>query len=211
MNQKGVAPILIVLIIASIIGGYLIYQNQSNPTSLQQTTTSAPSVSPKISTTIQPTNPIKNTSLVSKITSSPTPSPTSSTSPTPTVKPSPEPGVYKLNLQPTTNIEKTMSYNYAASILLTDSNGDTIYDQSDFSFSASIDNPAIADIFLDYGDLSSCMANHIKYEPMGYRICPNYRLDIIPKQTGSTKIPVKAIQKSTGKVVAEGVYSLTIK
>jgi len=32
MNQKGLAPILIVLILAALVGGYLIYQNQSKTT-----------------------------------------------------------------------------------------------------------------------------------------------------------------------------------
>lgn len=31
MNQKGFAPILIIILIATLIGGYLIYQNQNQP------------------------------------------------------------------------------------------------------------------------------------------------------------------------------------
>ncbi len=33
MNQKGLTPILIVLILAALVGGYLVYQNQPKPTS----------------------------------------------------------------------------------------------------------------------------------------------------------------------------------
>ena len=32
MNQKGLSPILIVLILAALVGGYLVYQNQPKPT-----------------------------------------------------------------------------------------------------------------------------------------------------------------------------------
>lgn len=32
MSQKGLAPILIVILIAALIGGYLLYQNQNKPT-----------------------------------------------------------------------------------------------------------------------------------------------------------------------------------
>ena len=39
MSQKGLAPILIVLIIAALVGGYLIYQNQPKPTPPSQPTT----------------------------------------------------------------------------------------------------------------------------------------------------------------------------
>lgn len=38
MSQKGLAPILIVLILAVLIGGYLVYQNQPKPTPSPQPT-----------------------------------------------------------------------------------------------------------------------------------------------------------------------------
>lgn len=31
MSQKGLAPILIILILAALVGGYLVYQNQAKP------------------------------------------------------------------------------------------------------------------------------------------------------------------------------------
>lgn len=224
MNQKGLTPILVVVFIAVTvisIGGYLVYRTK--PTSSQPVTTPSPvsttQSSPNSTTTPKPKVSIKpvvstKPTPAAKVTPTPTavPSPSPSGSPSPASKPSPAPGVYQLNLKPTSNIEtSTSSYGYAASILLTDSNGDVIYDQSDISFSASIDNPNLALIQLDYDDGNQlCKLYNIKYEE-GYHICPNFRLDIVPKQAGSTKIPIKAIQKSTGKIVAEGAYSLTIK
>lgn len=221
MQQKGLAPILIVILIALAlgIGGYVVYQKRSVPSSKPITTpspiptsTSTPQPSPK--STTKPKTSIKPTV---KVTPKPTPlsspSPSPSGSPSPTSKPSPVPGVYHLDLKPTSDIQmSTTSQGYIASILLKDSNGDTVYDQSDFSFSASIDNP-IATISLLNGDWMECKYDNIKYDTSGYNsgLCPNYRLSIDNQKAGSAKIPVKAIQKSTGKVVAEGTYTLTVK
>lgn len=48
MNQKGLAPILIVIILATLAGGYLVYQNQPKPTpSPQPTTQPLPTSSPQ--------------------------------------------------------------------------------------------------------------------------------------------------------------------
>lgn len=41
-RQKGIAPILIVLLIALTVGGYLLYQNQSKPAPVQQATQPTP-------------------------------------------------------------------------------------------------------------------------------------------------------------------------
>lgn len=38
VHQAGLAPILIVILIAALVGGYLLYQNQAQPTTIQQTT-----------------------------------------------------------------------------------------------------------------------------------------------------------------------------
>lgn len=38
MTQKGLVPILIVLILAALVGGYLVYQKQAKPTSYTQPT-----------------------------------------------------------------------------------------------------------------------------------------------------------------------------
>lgn len=49
MNQKGLAPILIVLILAFLVGGYLVYQKQPKPTpspSAPSTTSYTPQPSP---------------------------------------------------------------------------------------------------------------------------------------------------------------------
>jgi len=82
MNQKGFTPILIVIILAAVlVGGYLVYQNQPRPTSSPQpfdfiqgkpTTQPSPSPSPTISlsTNKSPTPKPKSSA------SSPTPSPT---------------------------------------------------------------------------------------------------------------------------------------
>lgn len=218
MNQKGLSSLLIVILAAIALGGYFIYQKTSVPTT-NMTPTPSPTTtqlipSPKASPTSTPKPIVKKVSTPKPTTAATTPSPAPSQSPdsSPTSKPSPISGVYHLDLKPTSNIEtSTSSYGYAASILLTDSNGDVVYDQSDISFSASIENPNLAQIQLDYDDGNQlCKIYNIKYQE-GYHICPNFRLDIVPKQAGSTKIPVKATQKSTGKVVAEGTYSLTVK
>lgn len=52
MSQKGLAPILIVIIIAILIGGYFIYQNQAKPAPPPQQTTQ-PSPTP-VTTSTQP-------------------------------------------------------------------------------------------------------------------------------------------------------------
>lgn len=47
MKQKGLAPILIVLILAALVGGYFVYQNQSKSTPpTQQTVQPTPVASP---------------------------------------------------------------------------------------------------------------------------------------------------------------------
>lgn len=46
MTQKGLAPILIVLILAFLVGGYFVYQNQVKSTPTPQSTTQ-PSPSPR--------------------------------------------------------------------------------------------------------------------------------------------------------------------
>ena len=56
MKQKGLAPILIVLLIAVGIGGYLLYQKQLKPVSVPQPSPS-PVVSPESSNSAQTTNP----------------------------------------------------------------------------------------------------------------------------------------------------------
>lgn len=45
MNQKGLAPILIVLLIALALGGYFLYQQQAKPASQPTTQTTQPSPS----------------------------------------------------------------------------------------------------------------------------------------------------------------------
>ncbi len=47
-NQKGLAPILIVLILAALVGGYLVYQNYPKPTSSSKPT-NQPSPTPDAS------------------------------------------------------------------------------------------------------------------------------------------------------------------
>jgi len=46
MTQKGLAPILIVLILAALVGGFLVYQNQSKPASVPTTLVTQPSPTP---------------------------------------------------------------------------------------------------------------------------------------------------------------------
>lgn len=46
MKQKGLAPILIIIIIASVLGGYLLYTKQIKPTSLPQKQIAAPQSTP---------------------------------------------------------------------------------------------------------------------------------------------------------------------
>lgn len=46
MNQKGLAPILIVLILAALVGGYLIYQKQTKTASTSQSATQSAIPSP---------------------------------------------------------------------------------------------------------------------------------------------------------------------
>lgn len=47
-NQKGLVPLLIIIILAALVGGYLVYQNQTKPTSqpVPQTTPSPSDASP---------------------------------------------------------------------------------------------------------------------------------------------------------------------
>lgn len=60
-KQKGLAPILIVLLIALGIGGYLIYQKQAKPVSMpQQTTQSSPASSSDSESTISAASPAPN-------------------------------------------------------------------------------------------------------------------------------------------------------
>lgn len=56
MIQKGLVPILIVLILAFLVGGYLVYQKQPKPTSSPQPTTQ-PSSSPAYETTNKKVSP----------------------------------------------------------------------------------------------------------------------------------------------------------
>ncbi|MBI2085865.1 hypothetical protein HYT74_00830, partial [Candidatus Daviesbacteria bacterium] len=50
MKQKGLAPILIVLLIALAVSGYLIYQKQTKPVSVSQQTTQLTSTSSPVAT-----------------------------------------------------------------------------------------------------------------------------------------------------------------
>lgn len=56
-KQKGFAPILIVIIIAALVGGYLIYQNQTKPTPPPTTQlTSAPTPTPESTNSAETAN-----------------------------------------------------------------------------------------------------------------------------------------------------------
>lgn len=209
MSQKGFAPILIILLIAGALGGYLLYQVKS-PKPETRTPTISPTAIPPSQKPSPTANSMKTPTKVTATTSTtptPTTTPSPVTSPDPTIKPSPVQGVYKLNLTPTSDIQiSTSSQGYIATILLADSNGDIIYDQSDFTFSISIDSPIAIVSLLD----GYCDIDHIKSDS-----CPKHRLSIDYQgnsfTAGTAKISVKSTQKSTGKVVAEGAYSLTIK
>lgn len=56
-ESKGFAPILIVVMIAALVGGYLLYQNQTKPTPLPTTQlTSTPTSSPESTNSAETTN-----------------------------------------------------------------------------------------------------------------------------------------------------------
>lgn len=58
-KQKGLAPILIILLIALVVGGYLVYQKQTKPVVPQPVTQSAPNpvTSPVASSSAETANP----------------------------------------------------------------------------------------------------------------------------------------------------------
>lgn len=218
MNQRGLAPILIVILIAAGIGGYLIYQKQyttskiittpqllAQPTNaVSPTTTSTPTV-----VSAKPTSSIKPILTATPKPSS-TPSPTGPVSPT--SKPSSIAGVYKIERQPKSGEYTTSlsSQGYVMSALLTDSNGDYIQDLSDFEFKWSVDNPEIVDLLVDSfnNDPSYCYS----FSPYNIKTpCPGIRADLKGKMNGSTTVRVKVTKKSDNKVVAEESYPFTVR
>lgn len=219
MSQKGLAPILIIVLITLALGGVLVYQNQTKspsvpsqpvpttePTSTPQTTsipssTSSPAITKKSSTPKPTTTPSPSPSL--------SPSPSESSSPTP--KPSPVPGVYNIEQGPYKDITiDSNTRGYGISALLKDSNGAYIQDLSDYSFSWSIENPSIADLRVNSGgyDSSDCFS----YAPYNIKApCPPLRAELGPKSSGSTTVKVKITKKSENKVIGEATYNVTNK
>lgn len=94
-----------------------------------------------------------------------------------------------------------MKNTYAISTLIKDSNGNIVEDQTDFSFSYSIEDSKIA----SFEDEENFCTQGIKYP------CPNYRLYIYAWEKGHTKINVKVTQKSSGKIIGEIAYELEVK
>lgn len=84
MNQKGLAPILIVLLIAAALGSYLVYQKQLQPAQYPSIASSVPQSTPisQPSSTPSPISPNlkKSPNLKQKAQASPSPSPSSATS-----------------------------------------------------------------------------------------------------------------------------------
>lgn len=119
MDQRGLAPILIVLLIAATVGGYLVYSSKVNLSKSQQTS-STPTVTtyatPSATSSPQVTNsPSPTSSPKAKTTSTPSPTPKTSPSPTPTPTP-----IAKITCTISTNLSSgwsplNVNFNYSAS------------------------------------------------------------------------------------------------
>lgn len=205
---KGFAPILIVILIAAVLGGYLLYQKQTEPEVNHQqpaSTTANPTASPiptpsaKIASNKKPT---PTPTSIPKQTPSPTPNSSPLSSPSPNIKPSPVPGVINMVLTPGTDINMKVNQGYASRVELRDSNDDVLKDQSDFDFSWTAEDPSFG--YFIFGE--DCYYSLYDIQPP----CPKINMTFNSTKTGSTKVKVKVTKKSENKVIGEGTFNINV-
>lgn len=210
LNQKGIAPLIIIAMVAVILalGGVVYYFSQPKTESIATNSpepTSFPTLEP-INSPITTSTPKASSKSVTKSALKPTPTVSPTTTPIPTAIP----GQYHVvssygDTSVTVSLKTKNTYAEGGRALIQDSTGAIVKDQTDFEFNWSIDDPSLVHFsyFSPTGDYG-CVFD-IKSP------CPKFDFVVNPlDRTGNTKVRVKVVQKSQNKIIGEVTYDITV-